>query len=102
MSGGIYNYAYIKLEDFAGELRTRLADSGSCAPPHVRAAFAAHLEQCAKAMRAIEWNDSGDGADDEEALIRECLHAKQPRACLIDEALDVMKRLALEIERATG
>lgn len=98
MSGGSYNYAYIQLEEFAGAMKR----TGGCsaAPCHVRQAFAAHLEQCAKAMRAIEWNDSGDGDSDEEMLIRGCLGGAKVLAALIDEAGDVMKRLRTETEHA--
>lgn len=38
-----------------------------------RKAFRDHLKKVAKALHAIEWNDSGDGADDENEAIRECL-----------------------------
>lgn len=39
----------------------------------LRRAFRKHLGKVAAAMRAIEWNDSGDGAKGEDELIRACL-----------------------------
>jgi hypothetical protein len=42
-----------------------------------------HLNLVAKALRAIEWNDSGDGDDREDEAIRACLsgdHETQPES----------------------
>lgn len=38
-----------------------------------RVAFLKHLKLVAKALRAIEWNDSGDGDDTEEDAIMACI-----------------------------
>ena len=67
MSGGSYEYAYFKLSEFADELR----EEGGCysAHPDVREAFRQLCYRVSAAMMAIEWNDSGDGAKDEEELI---------------------------------
>lgn len=71
MSGGSYEYAYQRVNDMADGLQI---DGGcSAVPPALRVAFRAHLRAVAKAMRAIEWNDSGDGDDNEEKLVRACL-----------------------------
>jgi hypothetical protein len=77
MSGGTYDYAFGTIDDLAG----RIADKGSCsaAPSHLRQAFKTHLHKVAVACRAIERNDSGDGDDEEEQLIRACL---TPAVCL--------------------
>lgn len=54
MSGGHYNYAYLKLLEFKDDLEI---DSD------MRAKFAEHLEKVAQAMKDIEWFDSGDVGD---------------------------------------
>jgi hypothetical protein len=71
MSGGCYDYAYRHVEDFAD----RLDEHGSCdaVSPELRRRFAAHCRLVSKAMHTCEWNDCGDGDQDEEKLIREIL-----------------------------
>lgn len=81
MSGGHYNYAFHKVENFADEVEADLARAGQptgyaeeCYPerenPTLRREFIAYLrERVIPAMKAIEWNDSGDGDDEEAALI---------------------------------
>jgi hypothetical protein len=39
----------------------------------MRRAFSEHLVLVSRALRAIEWNDSGDGDPGEEDAIRACL-----------------------------
>jgi hypothetical protein len=39
----------------------------------LRKQFALHLRDVASALKAIEWNDSNDGADNEDGLIKHCL-----------------------------
>lgn len=75
MSGGEYNYAYLKIADFARELRVLSKRDGneSAATPKKREKFRKLLECVAEAARAIEWNDSGDGCSEEEELIDKCL-----------------------------
>lgn len=75
MSGGRYDYAYYKVDEFA----RNLDDMGSCdaASTALRRAFRQHLYLVAQAMRACEWNDSGDGDLDEEALIKKVLQIKE-------------------------
>ena len=71
MNGGAYNYAYRTVRDLADEMAI---DGGlDAAPPVMRHALRAHLEDLAKVLRAVEWNDSGDGDPDEERLILELL-----------------------------
>lgn len=64
MSGGSMDRLYLKIEDaeFKPENDTPL-----------RTAFRVHLAKVAATLKAIEWNDSGDGDPDEDALIRACL-----------------------------
>lgn len=62
MSGGSMDYLYSKVQDAEFLENTNL-----------RKAFRHHLQKVSEALRAIEWNDSGDGADNEDVLIRECL-----------------------------
>ncbi len=74
MSGGSYDYAYWKIDELADAIN--VDGSCSCASPPIRKAFCDLLRKCAKAAKAIEWNDSCDGADDEETLIRACFDSK--------------------------
>ncbi len=62
MSGGSMDYLYAKVQDAQFLETTQL-----------RVAFRLHLQRVAKAMRAIEWNDSGDGDYREDALIEAVL-----------------------------
>ena len=93
MSGGTYDYAYRYLENFVPILE------GGCyaAPPAMRRAFIEHCAKVATIMKAIEWNDSGDGDNREETLIRELLSPGQlnivARAELREVALAVLEAL---------
>jgi hypothetical protein len=63
MSGGAYEYAYLRVVEFADALDdNRTLDGYQLARPNGldRLAFAAHLRKVADAMKAIEWVDSGD------------------------------------------
>lgn len=82
MSGGHYDYAYGHVEYFIDKLVVEApppeAGWGDDAiDPYVdyalRQKFKEHLVKIAQAMRAIEWNDSGDGAPKERELIEDCL-----------------------------
>lgn len=63
MSGGSYDYAYLKVDEFANDLRKIQTDPR-------RAAFAQLLRLVASAMRDIEWVDSCDNGpgDEHEAI----------------------------------
>lgn len=63
MSGGSYNYAFRAVEEMADMMATRHMSPS-------RRALHRHLLLVAAAMRAVEWNDSGDGADEETAIAR--------------------------------
>lgn len=66
MSGGVYDYAYMKVAQMAEEL----ADSVN----PKRREFAEHMRLVAEAMRAIEWVDSGDCSEPHDTdAIKRCL-----------------------------
>ena len=54
MSGGSYGYAYFKVSEMADQLVHQEGNSEE------RVKFGKHLQKVAKAMKAIEWVDSGD------------------------------------------
>lgn len=62
VSGGSMDYLYAKVEGATFRLNT----------PERRALYK-HLQRLSKALRAIEWNDSGDGDPDERELILQVL-----------------------------
>ena len=62
----------------------------------LRRAMRKHLGKVAAALHAIEWNDSGDGAPDEDELIRACL---QPSDELAQAKEDAEKAKA-DLEKA--
>lgn len=74
MSGGSMDYLYERVEE--------AADKFSLSSPK-RKALRTHLLKLAKALRAVEWNDSGDGDDEEEAL----LDAVLSKAAILDAAV---------------
>ena len=84
MSGGSMDYLYGKIENATFAENTLL-----------RRAFRRHLELVAAACRSIEWNDSGDGDNQEEENIRACLAS----GALLEEAT-ASARLAMEELRA--
>ena len=67
MSGGSYDYIYMRIEQFANDLRTDTLD---------RYRFRNLLYRVAEAAHDIEWQDSGDGAD-EYTSIRACFEDNQ-------------------------
>lgn len=80
MSGGSMDYLCYKVQDATFKEDTVL-----------RRAFKAHLLLVARAMKAIEWNDSGDGDDGEEAAIRACI---EPNAELAQARMDLEAAIA--------
>jgi hypothetical protein len=102
MSGGSYDYFYMKLQDVACDIRT-FGDC-SCASPALRKAFAAHLLLVSKAMKAIEWNDSGDGTggwdETEEQLVRACLPVDAELRQAIEDAEKAREQLGIAIRTA--
>lgn len=90
MSGGSMDYFYSHVEDAAEKFRLNTM---------YRVAMRSHMLKLAKALRAIEWNDSGDGDDQEEELINECLAPKEVLATTLSEAKRILGELTKEIER---
>ena len=98
MSGGSYQYAYVRLEnDFLYEFERR-ADTPE------RKAFLTLLRKVAKAMRDIEWVDSGDcSPGNENDAIRAALGEHWKKACLdelISEASDLCKTIRIYINNS--
>ena len=91
MSGGSLDYAYSKVEDAASSIPGDTIE---------RIAFRAHLLRVAKALKAVEWNLSGDGDDQETELIRVCLAPKEVLRMTIVEADRLLDTLRKEISRA--
>jgi hypothetical protein len=60
MSGGSMDYFYAKLEGVIPDIRGNTLR---------RRALRAHLLKLVEVLRAVEWNDSGDGDDHEDVLI---------------------------------
>lgn len=81
------DYLYLQVRDASFNENTVL-----------RRAFREHLEAVAKALRAIEWNDSGDGDSQEDALIRACI---APDAELV-EARKAAEKAHAELAVAIG
>jgi len=80
MSGGSYDYLYIKMEDAAETL------SNDKNP--LRKAFARKLQLFAKAMHDIEWVDSYDyGPGDDEKAIRQALGKNADKLALQEVVL---------------
>ena len=85
MSGGSMDYLSEQVEEAKFAENTVL-----------RRAFRKHLWKVADALHAIEWNDSQDGAPDEDDLIRACL---QPTDELSQAKEDAEKAKA-DLEKA--
>lgn len=95
MSGGSYDYAYRQVEEMAASLRA----NGHCsaAAPALRELFREHLWDVAKAMRAIEWNDSCDGDGGEVALITKCLSGRLAEGS-VDRVLEHAEKALVGIQ----
>jgi hypothetical protein len=92
MSGGSYNYAYHRLEEFSEEFGLR-ADTPA------RKAFAKHLQKVAKAMHDIEWVDSSDyGYGDEVEAIMACISKTELIEAAIERAEKAVKELTETIK----
>lgn len=96
MSGGAYQYAYSCVADVADEICRRHATSA------LHLAFAAHLRMVARAMRDIEWEDSGDGAPSVEASIRLVLAPGAELDAAVAVAREAQQQLAATLARVEG
>lgn len=75
MSGGAYDYAYLRVQQMADameEALPQLPARGRGINRPLRRQVITHLRDVADLMRAVEWEDSGDGAD-WEGLARDLL-----------------------------
>ena len=60
MSGGSWDYAYCKISEVSDRLR--------CEKDPLRRALGEKMRQYSEALHDIEWNDSGDGADESKSI----------------------------------
>jgi hypothetical protein len=89
MSGGSMDYLYSKVEEATFILNT----------PE-RKALHKHLQKLSKALRAVEWNDSGDGDDKERDLIYAVIGGNAILGSTIEEAQKVRDELIEQIQLA--
>lgn len=70
MSGGSWDYLYVRVNDAAERLQRERSS--------VRRAFGRHLALVAHSLHEIEWCDSGDhGGDQDVVAMRACLTPQQ-------------------------
>lgn len=91
MSGGSMDYLGYKVKD-----ATFREDTPE------RRALRKHLNKLSKALIAIEWNDSGDGEDNESELIREALGDTAILEAAVQHAREAHKELGAELARVEG
>ena len=91
MSGGSMDYLYCRVMDATFHTDT----------PE-RKAFRKHLFLVAKALKSIEWNDSGDGDDDEVSNIMACISHADVLQAVIEEARRVQGELDRILEHVRG
>lgn len=82
MSGGSMDYLYARVED---------ARFHTYSPE--RKAFRKHIFLVAKALKSIEWNDSGDGDDDEVQNIMACISHADVLEAVLEDARRVQREL---------
>lgn len=88
MSGGSMDYLFCKLLDASFQESTPK-----------RKALRKHLVALSAALKAVEWNDSLDGDDQEDALLDAVLKPGAALECAIEEANRARAQLTSEIER---
>lgn len=91
MSGGHYNYAFGQIDNLAYEI------SRDAKTP-LRKAFVTHLQKVSRAAKAIEWNESGDGDPEEDALIMDCINKSDVIDEAVKDAEEALKNLIEAIE----
>jgi predicted RNase H-like nuclease (RuvC/YqgF family) len=91
MSGGSMEYLY------SAVLNARFEENTA-----ERKAFRKHLNKVATALRAIEWNDSGDGDDNESELIRACMTRNAPLNETISGIYEAIHGFKQELEGVYG
>jgi hypothetical protein len=98
VSGGSYNYFYSEVGRVAYSIRE--SSIPEYTRPALRRAFKSHLLKVAEALRAIEWNDSGDGDSEECAKIEACLGPGAEIEAATATARVAMAELSAAVERA--
>jgi hypothetical protein len=94
MSGGALDYAYVRIEELAFEIRRRATD-----PLH--RALAEHLQLVAKAAQDLEWVWSGDSSSGKEMpAIMAVISPKAQLDSALGEAEDAIDNLRKAIKRA--
>ena len=83
MSGGSMDYLYLRVMDVTFDTYS----------PE-RRAFRKHLHLVAKALKSIEWNDSGDGDDEEIRNIMACVSHADVLQAAIDVAVAAQRELS--------
>lgn len=89
MSGGSMDYLYLRVMDVTFDTYS----------PE-RKAFRKHLLLVAKALRSVEWNDSGDGDDEEIRNIMACVSHADVLQAAIDVAVAAQNELSRILARA--
>lgn len=93
MSGGSLDYVCYKVEDAASILCREKDD-----PLFV--AFGKHLKKVAKALHDVEWELSGDGAEDVDGTIRAVISPSNELQSATEEAEKALSFLQKSIEFA--
>lgn len=89
MSGGSMDHLY-----------SRVLSAQFSETTNRRKAFRKHLNLIAQCLRAIEWNDSGDGASDEDALIDLVITPQRKLEQAIEDAEAMRNELSYAIQEA--
>jgi hypothetical protein len=97
MSGGSYDYLYLRIDELADKVRDRAARA-DYTHKTLRRAFAALLNRVAKAAYALEWADSGDTDFAEDAL--PVLRALVSRPEVLAQAVNDAKLAMAELSDA--
>jgi hypothetical protein len=99
MSGGSMLHLYLKVLD-AARIDSDEGEGGFPKNTDLRKRFAAHLVDVAVALRAIEWNDSGDNLSNENELILKCFKFLPPQT-MNNEPRLMYQQDAKPLERAS-
>lgn len=87
MSGGSLDYAYMRVDEIADEVKKDAKTS-------LQRAFAVHLKLVAKALHDLEWVWSNDyGPGDEIEAIKAVVSNKEVIECATERAREVLNEL---------
>lgn len=97
MSGGALDYVYGRVRDASETIASSRRDK----PLYV--AFAKLLERVAVALKAVEWEMSGDtSSEDSEQPLRDVVSAQEELAAAVDKADAAHKTLGELLVRVRG